>query len=44
MPADVSSHRWSHEYQEAMIEKILRFLKGPQDQVDRSDGSKEQKK
>ncbi|XP_063350181.1 NAD(+) hydrolase SARM1 [Pelmatolapia mariae] len=36
--------KWSHEYQEATIEKILRFLKGPQDQVDRSDGSKEQKK
>ncbi|XP_030600581.1 NAD(+) hydrolase SARM1 [Archocentrus centrarchus] len=36
--------KWSHEYQEATIEKILRFLKEPQDQVDRPDGSKEQKK
>lgn len=28
--------RWSHEYQEATIEKILRFLGKPsQDQLDR---------
>lgn len=31
-------HRWSHEYQEATIEKILRFLKGnpSQDQLDKA--------
>ncbi|XP_061537349.1 NAD(+) hydrolase SARM1 [Phycodurus eques] len=33
--------KWSHEYQEASIEKILRFLKGNQDLLD---SSKEQKK
>ncbi|XP_051933728.1 NAD(+) hydrolase SARM1 [Hippocampus zosterae] len=33
--------KWSHEYQEASIEKILRFLKGHQDLLD---SSKEQKK
>ncbi|XP_061775173.1 NAD(+) hydrolase SARM1 [Nerophis ophidion] len=33
--------KWSHEYQEATIEKILRFLKGNQDLLD---SSKEQKK
>uniref|UniRef100_A0A1A8DS87 NAD(+) hydrolase SARM1 n=1 Tax=Nothobranchius kadleci TaxID=1051664 RepID=A0A1A8DS87_NOTKA len=33
--------KWSHEYQEATIEKIIRFLKGQQDTTD---GSKEQKK
>ncbi|KAM9732592.1 NAD(+) hydrolase SARM1 [Menidia menidia] len=36
--------KWSHEYQEATIEKILRFLKGHQDLSDGPDGSKEQKK
>uniref|UniRef100_A0A1A7XN14 NAD(+) hydrolase SARM1 n=1 Tax=Iconisemion striatum TaxID=60296 RepID=A0A1A7XN14_9TELE len=33
--------KWSHEYQEATIEKIIRFLKGHQDTTD---GSKDQKK
>ncbi|TKS81088.1 Sterile alpha and TIR motif-containing protein 1 [Collichthys lucidus] len=36
--------KWSHEYQEASIEKILRFLKGHQDQIDGSGASKGQKK
>ncbi|XP_071352370.1 NAD(+) hydrolase SARM1 [Trachinotus anak] len=36
--------KWSHEYQEATIEKILRFLQGHQDQVDGPDASKGQKK
>ncbi|XP_068601524.1 NAD(+) hydrolase SARM1 [Brachionichthys hirsutus] len=36
--------KWSHEYQEATIEKILRFLKGRQDQVDSRGPSKGQKK
>ncbi|KAI3354317.1 hypothetical protein L3Q82_018849 [Scortum barcoo] len=36
--------KWSHEYQEATIEKILRFLKGHQDQIDGPGASKEQKK
>uniref|UniRef100_A0A3Q3GZ25 NAD(+) hydrolase SARM1 n=1 Tax=Labrus bergylta TaxID=56723 RepID=A0A3Q3GZ25_9LABR len=36
--------KWSHEYQEASIEKILRFLKGQQDQMDAKDASKGQKK
>uniref|UniRef100_A0A3Q1JGV8 NAD(+) hydrolase SARM1 n=1 Tax=Anabas testudineus TaxID=64144 RepID=A0A3Q1JGV8_ANATE len=36
--------KWSHEYQEATIEKILRFLKEPQDQTDGPNASKEQKK
>ncbi|XP_060902439.1 NAD(+) hydrolase SARM1 [Labrus mixtus] len=36
--------KWSHEYQEATIEKILRFLKGQQDQMDAKDASKGQKK
>ncbi|KAM4566317.1 NAD(+) hydrolase SARM1 [Odontesthes bonariensis] len=36
--------KWSHEYQEATIEKILRFLKGHQDLIDGPDGSKGQKK
>ncbi|KAF7656647.1 hypothetical protein LDENG_00038200 [Lucifuga dentata] len=35
--------KWSHEYQEATIEKILRFLKGNQDQTDCPDGPKGQK-
>ncbi|XP_071756812.1 NAD(+) hydrolase SARM1 [Centroberyx gerrardi] len=35
--------KWSHEYQEATIEKILRFLKGNQDQPDCPEGSKGQK-
>lgn len=35
--------KWSHEYQEATIEKILRFLKGNQDLIDGPDGSKGQK-
>lgn len=38
------THRWSHEYQEATIEKILRFLKGQQDQTDNPASSKGQKK
>lgn len=40
---DFSDNRWSHEYQEATIEKILRFLKGKHDLTD-SPGSKGQKK
>ncbi|XP_028320362.1 NAD(+) hydrolase SARM1 [Gouania willdenowi] len=36
--------KWSHEYQEASIEKILRFLKQPQDQMDSAGGSKGEKK
>ncbi|CAL1570375.1 unnamed protein product [Knipowitschia caucasica] len=36
--------KWSHEYQEATIEKILRFLKGNQDQTDGPDCSKTLKK
>nr|XP_019943913.1 PREDICTED: sterile alpha and TIR motif-containing protein 1 [Paralichthys olivaceus] len=36
--------KWSHEYQEATIEKILRFLKRCPDQVDGPDTSKGQKK
>uniref|UniRef100_A0A8D3B717 NAD(+) hydrolase SARM1 n=1 Tax=Scophthalmus maximus TaxID=52904 RepID=A0A8D3B717_SCOMX len=36
--------KWSHEYQEATIEKILRFIKGRPDQIDGPDASKEQKK
>ncbi|KAM3615428.1 uncharacterized protein V6R79_002156 [Siganus canaliculatus] len=36
--------KWSHEYQEATIEKILRFLKGNQEQVDGPGNSKEPKK
>ncbi|RVE64773.1 hypothetical protein OJAV_G00129150 [Oryzias javanicus] len=36
--------KWSHEYQEATIEKIIRFLKEPQDQTDRPKKSKEQEK
>lgn len=40
----LSWHRWSHEYQEATIEKILRFLKGQNDQVDGQGASKGQKK
>ncbi|XP_053176621.1 NAD(+) hydrolase SARM1 [Scomber japonicus] len=36
--------KWSHEYQEATIEKILRFLKGNQDLIDGPGCSKEQKK
>ncbi|XP_029964847.1 NAD(+) hydrolase SARM1 [Salarias fasciatus] len=36
--------KWSHEYQEATIEKILRFLKGPQDQTDSAGDPKAQKK
>ncbi|XP_069004082.1 NAD(+) hydrolase SARM1 [Embiotoca jacksoni] len=36
--------KWSHEYQEATIEKILRFLKGHQGQTDGPDGSEGQKK
>ncbi|XP_076027486.1 NAD(+) hydrolase SARM1 [Genypterus blacodes] len=32
--------KWSHEYQEATIEKILRFLKGNQDLADGSKGPK----
>ncbi|XP_037631877.1 NAD(+) hydrolase SARM1 [Sebastes umbrosus] len=36
--------KWSHEYQEASIEKILRFLKGHEDQMDGPNASKEQKK
>ncbi|XP_034025248.1 sterile alpha and TIR motif-containing protein 1 [Thalassophryne amazonica] len=36
--------QWSHEYQDATIEKILRFLKGNPDQDDCPDGSREQKK
>ncbi|XP_023261087.1 sterile alpha and TIR motif-containing protein 1-like [Seriola lalandi dorsalis] len=35
--------KWSHEYQEATIEKILRFLKGHEDQIDGPDASKGQK-
>ncbi|KAM4627188.1 NAD(+) hydrolase SARM1 [Polymixia lowei] len=37
--------KWSHEYQEATIEKILRFLKGNpcRDQPDCPEGSKEEK-
>ncbi|XP_041851222.1 NAD(+) hydrolase SARM1 [Melanotaenia boesemani] len=35
--------KWSHEYQEATIEKIIRFLKGHQDLTDSPDGSKGQK-
>ncbi|XP_029301752.1 NAD(+) hydrolase SARM1 [Cottoperca gobio] len=36
--------KWSHEYQEATIEKILRFLKQQQDQIDCQDASKGQNK
>ncbi|XP_034404842.1 sterile alpha and TIR motif-containing protein 1 [Cyclopterus lumpus] len=36
--------KWSHEYQEATIEKILRFLKGNQDQTDSIDASKSAEK
>uniref|UniRef100_A0A665USL8 NAD(+) hydrolase SARM1 n=1 Tax=Echeneis naucrates TaxID=173247 RepID=A0A665USL8_ECHNA len=36
--------KWSHEYQEATIEKIIRFLKGHPDQIDGPDASKGQKK
>ncbi|XP_015246440.1 PREDICTED: sterile alpha and TIR motif-containing protein 1 isoform X1 [Cyprinodon variegatus] len=36
--------KWSHEYQEATIEKIIRFLKRPHDATDTSDESKAQKK
>ncbi|XP_004075485.1 sterile alpha and TIR motif-containing protein 1 [Oryzias latipes] len=36
--------KWSHEYQKATVEKILRFLKEPQDQTDRANKSKEQEK
>ncbi|KAK5868575.1 hypothetical protein PBY51_009575 [Eleginops maclovinus] len=36
--------KWSHEYQEATIEKILRFLKEQQDQIDCKDAPKVQKK
>lgn len=36
--------KWSHEYQEATIEKILRFLKGNQDQADGPDSCKSLKK
>ncbi|XP_059186884.1 NAD(+) hydrolase SARM1 [Centropristis striata] len=36
--------KWSHEYQEATIEKILRFLKEHQDQTDGTDAAKGQKK
>ncbi|MEQ2230244.1 Sterile alpha and TIR motif-containing protein 1 [Ilyodon furcidens] len=36
--------KWSHEYQEATIEKIIRFLKGRHDTTDAPDESKEQKK
>ncbi|TWW77303.1 NAD(+) hydrolase SARM1 [Takifugu flavidus] len=36
--------KWSHEYQEATIEKILRFLKGQHDQMDSPVTSKGQKK
>ncbi|KAM6933687.1 NAD(+) hydrolase SARM1 [Xenentodon cancila] len=36
--------KWSHEYQEATIEKIIRFLKENQDLVDCPKGSKGQKK
>ncbi|KAF3692827.1 Sterile alpha and TIR motif-containing protein 1 Tir-1 -like protein [Channa argus] len=36
--------KWSHEYQEATIEKILRFLKRHQDQTDCPDAPKGQKK
>lgn len=44
MPVAFSRARWSHEYQEATIEKILRFLKGHHDQVDIPATSKGQKK
>lgn len=27
-PTSLCAHRWSHEYQEATIEKIIRFLQG----------------
>ncbi|KAG7282512.1 hypothetical protein CRUP_020227 [Coryphaenoides rupestris] len=37
-----NSIKWSHEYQEASIEKILRFLKGNSNQVDGPECSKEQ--
>ncbi|XP_032401847.1 NAD(+) hydrolase SARM1 [Xiphophorus hellerii] len=36
--------KWSHEYQEATIEKIIRFLKGRHDTTDAPDESKTQKK
>uniref|UniRef100_A0A3B5LYH5 NAD(+) hydrolase SARM1 n=1 Tax=Xiphophorus couchianus TaxID=32473 RepID=A0A3B5LYH5_9TELE len=36
--------KWSHEYQEATIEKIIRFLKGRHDTTDAPDESKSQKK
>ncbi|XP_051252652.1 NAD(+) hydrolase SARM1 [Dicentrarchus labrax] len=36
--------KWSHEYQEATIEKILRFLNGHQDQMDSPGASKGEKK
>ncbi|XP_076590939.1 NAD(+) hydrolase SARM1 [Chaetodon auriga] len=36
--------KWSHEYQEASMEKILRFLKGHRDQLDGPAASKGQKK
>ncbi|XP_058489519.1 NAD(+) hydrolase SARM1 [Solea solea] len=36
--------KWSHEYQEASMEKILRFLKGRPDQIDGLDASKGEKK
>ncbi|KAK5929297.1 hypothetical protein CgunFtcFv8_010537 [Champsocephalus gunnari] len=35
--------KWSHEYQEATIEKILRFLKEQQDQIDCKDAPEGQK-
>lgn len=39
-----SCHRWSHEYQEATIEKIIRFLKGRNDTTDASDETKGKEK
>ncbi|MEQ2172436.1 Sterile alpha and TIR motif-containing protein 1 [Goodea atripinnis] len=36
--------KWSHEYQEATIEKIIRFLQRRHDTTDAPDESKEQKK
>ncbi len=36
-------HRWSHEYQEASMEKILRFLKACPSQ-EQPDGAKTGKK
>lgn len=36
--------KWSHEYQEATIEKIIRFLKGRNDATDASDEAKGKEK